>query len=162
MTGLVKTRPQSNLTEPAPNPRRRFRDVLVGAHQHEPALTHSEGKPMVASWLQDSLTELEEALENAANSGITEPESATIEKARRVLEKIHEAAPRIYMVYLMPNGAIAIDTRGAKPDGAFITLDGDGTAYCSGEVGGKHWHKKYARSEDLPDHILLDELKKLS
>ena len=120
-----------------------------------------EDKPTTTSWLQDSLADLEEALENAANSGIPKPAPTTVAEARRVLEKIHKAAPRIYLVYLMPNGAIAIDTRGVKPDGAFITLDDDGAAYCSGEIDGKHWHKKYAKSQDLPDRPLLGELKKL-
>jgi hypothetical protein len=163
MTDLVKSRPQNTtLREPMPIAfSRRLRVVSIGTHQNVPAFTHSEGKRTAASWLQDSLTELEEALENAANSGIPKPEPATVEEARRVLGKIHEAAPRIYIVSLMPNGAIAIDTRGPKPDGAFITLDSDGTAYCSGEIGGKHWHKKYRRTEDLPDNTLLDELRKL-
>ena len=163
MTDLVKNRPQSTaLRESAPKVfPRRPRVVLFDAHQNLSEFIHADGKPTAAWWLQDSLTELEEALENATDSGIPKPELETVAEARRVLEKLHEEAPRAYMVYLMPSGSIAIDTRGPKPDGAFVTLNSDGTAYCSGEIGGKHWHKKYRRSEDLPDYILLDELRKL-
>ena len=134
---------------------------LAEVHHNVSAFTHPDGKPARASWLQDSLKELNQALENATDSGSPKPEPEVVEEARRVLQKIHERAPRAYMVYLMPSGSIAMDTRGPKPDGAFITLDSDGTAYCSGEIGGKHWYKKYRSSEDLPDHILLDELRKL-
>ena len=163
MTSLVKNRPQSTtLREPAPSVfPRRLRDALAEVHQNVTEFTHPDGKPAVASWLQDSLTELNQALANATDSGSPKPEPEVVEEARRVLQKIHEGVPRAYMVYLMPSGSIAIDTRGPKPDGAFITLDSDGTAYCSGEIGGKHWYKKYRSSEDLPDHILLDELRKL-
>ncbi len=117
--------------------------------------------PPTADMLRNALTELREALENAPNAEIPEPEPAIVEEAQRILREIHRAAPRIYMVSLMPDGTIAIDTRGTKPDGAFITLSNNGTAYCSRETGGKHWRKKYARSECLPDRILLDELKRL-
>ena len=163
MTSLIKNTPQS--TAPRDSALsvfpRRSRAVLFDEHQNLSDVIHPYGKPTTASWLQDSLAELAEALENATDSGVPKPEPETVEAARRVIEKLHEEAPRAYMVYLMPSGSIAIDTRGPKPDGAFITLDGDGTAYCSGEISGKHWYKKYRSIEGLPDNALLEELRKL-
>ena len=163
MTSLVKTKPQRTTLRESTETvfHRRLRDVSIEVVQSALEFTHSEGKPVTASRLQDSLTELKETIENAIGSGGPKPEPEVVQEAQRVLQKIHEEAPRVYMVYLMPSGSIAIDTRGPKPDGAFITLDSDGTAYCSGEVGGKHWHKRYKSSEDLPDNVLLDELRKL-
>ena len=65
------------------------------------------------------------------------------------------------MVYLMPNGSIALDTRATKPDGVFITLTANGSAYCSGRTKGEWWRQRYDASRMLPDETLLREVEKL-
>ena len=84
-----------------------------------------------------------------------------VQEAIRLIRALHSQVPREYMVYLMPNGSIAIDTRGAKPDGAFITLTVDGSAFCSSRSKGNPWRQRYDASRMLPDETLLDKLRSL-
>ena len=65
-----------------------------------------------------------------------------IAKAHRVLEGL-AAEPGEYMLYPMPDGSLALDTRGEGTNGALIVLNTDGTVCCSGENRGKHWHLDY-------------------
>ena len=111
--------------------------------------------------LQQSLAELQEAVATAADSDIPKPNPEVIQEATRLISTLHEQAPREYLVYLMPNGSIAIDTRATKPDGAFITLSADGSAYCSSRRKGESWRQRYDASGMLPDETLLENLRNL-
>ena len=92
---------------------------------------------------------------------ISAPSDEIVEKARQILINLHEMAPRTYRVYLMPDGAIALDTRGQKPDGALIALNTDGSACCSGELKRNDWHIDYSPNDTLPDEELVNELLKI-
>ncbi len=111
--------------------------------------------------LQQSLTNLKEAVATATEPDIPQPIPEVIQEAKRLISALHEQAPREYLVYLMPNGSIAIDTRATKPDGAFITLPADGSAYCSGRTKGEWWRQRYDASTMLPDETLLQKLRSL-
>ena len=111
--------------------------------------------------LKKSINDLNEVLTLAEEEeGPTPPESIVI-KARSILEGLCSKAPRKYMVYLMPDGAVAIDTRGVGNDGALMTLNNNGTVCCSGEKNGRDWHHDYSDSNPLDDPVLLRELNEL-
>lgn len=105
-----------------------------------------------------SLNDLKEALNSAAEEGGIIPPQHTVDQARTIIRGLHSKAPRRYSVYLMPNGAIAIDTRGRKPDGALLTVNEDGTVCHSGEKDGQRWHRDYVDQAPLSDPNLLMEL----
>jgi hypothetical protein len=111
--------------------------------------------------LQQSLDELNEAVATAAESEIPEPNPYVVQEAIRLITALHSHMPREYVVYLMPIGSIAIDTRGTKPEGAFITLNANGSAFCSSRRRGESWHKRYDASGILPDETLLEKLRSL-
>ncbi len=111
--------------------------------------------------LQRSLQDLGEALVSAQEENRITPPDRIVIKAQDILTSLHQKAPREYIVYLMPDGAIAIDTRGKKPDGALIALNTDGTMCCSGEKEGTDWHFDYDDPNSLPDSNLLRELREL-
>ena len=112
--------------------------------------------------LQQSLAELKEAVVAATESDILQPNPEVVQEATRLISALYEQVPREYLVYLMPNGSVAIDTRGTKPDGAFITLPADGSAYCSGRTKGEWWRQRYDVSTMLPDETLLEKLRSLN
>jgi hypothetical protein len=127
----------------------------VQAHQADTPSSVSSGD------LLRSLDELSEAVAAASESEIPVPDTDIVQEAARLIRALHSQAPREYMVYLMPNGSIAIDTRGARPDGAFITLSADGSAFCSSRSKGGPWRQRYEASGILPDETLLDRLRSL-
>ena len=97
----------------------------------------------------------------ASEFGIPEPSAPLNEEVRRILWDLGSVTSGRCLVYLMPDGAVAVDVRGKRPDGIFIGIRGDGSAHCSGETDGKVWRKTYASSQELPDDTLLDELWRL-
>ena len=119
-----------------------------------PSSEHTRG-------LEKSLNDLEEVLTLAEEEESPTPPQPIIEKARRILTDLHSKAHRKYMVYLMPDGAIAMDTRGVGTDGALIALNNNGTVCCSGEKDGRDWHRDYTDSNPLDDPDLLRELNEL-
>ena len=127
----------------------------VQAHQADTPSSVSSGD------LLRSLDELSEAVAAASESEIPVPDTDIVQEAARLIRALHSQAPREYMVYLMPNGSIAIDTRGTRPDGAFITLSADGSAFCSSRSKGGPWRQRYEASGILPDETLLDKLRSL-
>ena len=111
--------------------------------------------------LVDAITQWSELAAAAHEFSIEPPDAERCREALKVLVHICSERPRPYMVYLMENRSIAIDTRGHKPDGILLTLRPDGSAFCTGELGGKTWRKLYPDSAALPDQDLLDEIAKL-
>ena len=114
-----------------------------------------------SSLLKNSLNDLQEVLALADEEGSPKPPNQIIDKAEALLETVHSKAPRKYMVYLMPDGDIAIDTRGVGADGALIALNTNGTVCCSGEKDNHHWHLDYPDSNPLDDPNLLRKLNEL-
>ena len=102
-----------------------------------------------------------ELAETADEFGICRPSDALVDDARRVFGALYWKNSGACLIYLMPDGAVAIDIRGNSPDGILIRLKPDGSAHCSGEVGGKFWRKAYSSAGVLPDSTVLDELVKL-
>ena len=114
-----------------------------------------------ASGLESSLNDLKEVLSLAEKEESPTPSQDLITKAKALLEIVHSKAPRKYMVYLMPDGDIAIDARGVGTDGALIALNTNGTVCCSGEKDGHHWHLDYHDSNPLDYPNLLRKLNEL-
>ena len=112
--------------------------------------------------LADAITQRSELDVAAHEFSIAPPPAERQQEALRVLVNMCSERPRPYMVYLMENGSIAIDTRGQRPDGILVTLQPDGSAFCSGELDGRAWRKSYPDSTVLPDQALLEEIAKLS
>lgn len=111
--------------------------------------------------LVDAITQWSELGVTAHEFGIDPPATEISREALRVLVHMCSERPRPYMVYLMENGSIAIDTRGERPDGILVTLRPDGSAFCTGELGGKTWRKPHPDSAVLPDQDLLEEIARL-
>ena len=86
------------------------------------------------------------------------PSESLVAEARRVAWKLRNDVPKSCTVYLMPDGAVAVDIRGKRPDGILIILKEDGSAHCSGEIERKAWRKPYPSVQNVPDDALLDEL----
>ena len=108
--------------------------------------------------LANSFDDLNEALKSAKEEGEAIPPRHTVVQARTIIRELHSAVPRDYSAYLMPDGAIAIDTRGRKPDGALVTVNTDGTVCYSGEKDGQKWHRDYVGLDLLSDPKLVVEL----
>lgn len=119
---------------------------------------------LIPDWLEDvpelanSFDDLNEALKSAREEGEVIPPRHTVVQARTIIRGLHSAVPRTYSVYLMPDGAIAIDTRGRKPDGALFSVNTDGTVCYSGEIDGQKWHRDYVGLDLLSDPKLVVEL----
>ena len=111
--------------------------------------------------LVDAITQWSELDVIAHEFGIAPPAAERQREALRVLVNMCSERPRPYMVYLMENGSIAIDTRGERPDGILVILRPDGSAFCSGELEGRTWRTSYPDSAVLPDQALLEEIAKL-
>ena len=111
--------------------------------------------------LVDAITQWSELDVTAQEFGIEPPSTERSREALRVLVHMCIERPRPYLVYLMENASIAIDTRGERPDGILVTLRPDGSAFCTGELGGKTWRKPYPDGTALPDQDLLEEIAKL-
>lgn len=111
--------------------------------------------------LDRSLNDLQEALQWAKAEDSAIPPQRIIERAREILADIHDKVPRKYAVYLMPDGAIAIDTRGVGTDGALIVLHIDGTVCSSGEKDSRFWHIDRTGCNPMDDPDLLKELREL-
>ena len=97
----------------------------------------------------------------AEEFGISSPSDSLVGEVRRIAWKLRAQATREFSLYLMPDGAVAVDIRGKRPDGVFIRIKEEGSAHCSGELEGKVWRKPYSSSRDIPDDSLLDELYRL-
>ena len=111
--------------------------------------------------LVEAITQWSELDVTAHELGIEPPSTERRREALRVLVHMCNERPRPYMVYLMENGSISIDARGQRPDGILVALRPDGSAFCTGELGGKTWRKSYSDSAVLPDQDLLEEIAKL-
>ena len=118
----------------------------------------SGDSPQLSRDLEGQLSDLPEA---AAEFGIPEPSASLVEEARRILSELWPGSAVKRLVYLMPDGSLAVDIRGKRPDGIFISVREYGSAHCSGETEGKVWRKTYPSSQELPDDTLLDELWRL-
>ena len=122
---------------------------------------------LIPDWLEDvpelasSFDDLNEALKSAKEEGEAIPPRHTVVLARTIIRGLHSAVPRAYSAYLMPDGAIAIDTRGRKPDGALFSINTDGTVCYSGEKNGQKWHRDYVGLDLLSDPKLMVELREL-
>ena len=111
--------------------------------------------------LESSINDINEALTLAQEEDRPIPPQHIVVKALDILTNLHQKTSRDYFVYLMHDGAIAIDTRGPKPDGDFIALNINGSVCCSGEKGGQHWHLDYLNSNQLYESILIEKLNEL-
>ena len=100
----------------------------------QPAVKRSSSGnyPLLSGDLEGQLSDLPEA---AAEFGIPEPSASLVEEARRILSELWPGSAVKRLVYLMPDGSLAVDIRGKRPDGIFIGVRGDGSAQCSGEIG---------------------------
>ncbi len=97
----------------------------------------------------------------ASEFGIPKPSDSLVDEVRRIVWGLQTWTPKGYFLYLMPDGSVAVDIRGIRPDGIFISVKDDGSAHCSGESAGKVWHKPYPSSREIPDDALLDEISRL-
>ena len=118
----------------------------------------SGAPPLLSRDLEEQFLDLQVA---ADEFGIPKPSASLVEETRRILQELRPGISGRCLVYLMPDGAVAVDVRGRRPDGIFISIREDGTARCSGEIEGKVWRKPYASSREVPNDDLLDELFKL-
>ena len=105
--------------------------------------------------------DLDGALNEAMEEGRSIPSSELIQRAESVIQRLYKTVPRQYSMYLMPEGEIAIDTRGTKPNGVLIILDELGRASCSGEQNQVFWQQNYVNGDQVPDGELLHRLREL-
>ena len=116
------------------------------------------GFPRLSAGLEEQILDLPVT---AAEFGIPAPPGSLVEEVRRIVWRLQTWTPKGCLLYVMPDGTVAVDIRGRRPDGIFISIRDDGSAHCSGEMEGKIWRKTYTSSQKLPDANLLDELWRL-
>ena len=120
--------------------------------------SHKQGQQVyLPQRLQEQVLDLQGSAEEW---GIPSPSRTLVEEARRIAWELHKFAGE-FSLYLMPDGAVAIDIRGKRLDGIFIGIKEDGSAHCSGELDGRVWRKPYLSSRNVPDADLLSKLYRL-
>ncbi len=88
--------------------------------------------PTTATWLEESLNELEECSACAVDEGLEEPSELGLTKARKLLEIVSTRITDRPDIYPMDEGSIAIDFRNAESKSGVLFLvehDGSGVLF---------------------------------
>lgn len=104
--------------------------------------------------LAEALRDLAGAIEEADENGFDRPPHAALDTARSVLRKVHGVSPRIYFVYPMPEGDIAVDAPGKVGQSVILFCDASGRVTCCVNRQGNWQSKEYPDVDSLPDPFL--------
>lgn len=107
--------------------------------------------------LRAALSDLDEAVTDAAEEGFPRPTGDAIQNARRLLTQMYAIAPRRFEVYPTADGEIALDLPNER--GSVILLcDSRGGALCLVNANGVQCRARYSTATSLPDGFLREAL----
>ena len=112
--------------------------------------------------LNDALSDLREARDEALEDGFPLPSAIAVENATRLLRQMYRILPCRFEVYPTPDGEIAIDAPGGHGQSVILYCKAEGGALCLVNIGGKHRHAGYSHASYLPDNFLRDALAELT
>ena len=135
---------------------RRADSVAVGRPGEltaEPNATDEESQDP----LRAALSDLDEAVTDAAEEGLPRPTDDAIQSARRLLTQMYAIAPQRFEVYPTADGEIALDLPHER--GSVILLcDSRGGALCLVNANGVQRRARYSTATSLPDGFVREAL----
>ncbi len=108
--------------------------------------------------LPDALRELYEVQSEARSDGGIVPDDDAVERAKRVLMAMYRISPRLYAVYPMDDGEIAIDAATKYGTSLVVLCNPDGSAQCLTYIGEEYRTKEYSDTGILPDDFIQQAL----
>ena len=110
--------------------------------------------------LRAALSDLDEAVTEAAEEGFPKPTDDATQSARRLLTQMYAIAPQRFEVYPTADGEIALDLSNER--GSVILLcDSRGGALCLVNANGVQRRARYSTATSLPDGFLREALLEL-
>ena len=107
--------------------------------------------------LRAALSDLDEAVTDAAEEGFPRPTDDAIQSARRLLTQMYAIAPQRFEVYPTADGEIALDLPNER--GSVILLcDPRGGALCLVNANGVQRRARYSTATSLPDGFVREAL----
>ena len=107
--------------------------------------------------LRAALSDLDEAVTDAAEEGFPRPTDEAIQSARRLLTQMYAIAPQRFEVYPTADGEIALDLPHER--GSVILLcDSRGGALCLVNANGVQRRARYSTATSLPDGFVREAL----
>ena len=107
--------------------------------------------------LRAALSDLDEAVTDAAEEGFPRPTRDAIQSARRLLTQMYAIAPQRFEVYPTADGEIALDLPNER--GSVILLcDSRGGALCLVNANGVQRRARYSTAASLPDGFVREAL----
>jgi DNA-damage-inducible protein J len=107
--------------------------------------------------LRAALSDLDEAVTDAAEEGFPRPTDDAIQSARRLLTQMYAIAPQRFEVYPTADGEIALDLPHER--GSVILLcDSRGGALCLVNANGVQRRARYSTATSLPDGFVREAL----
>ena len=135
---------------------RRADSVAVGRPGEltaEPNATDEESQDP----LRAALSDLDEAVTDAAEEGFPRPTDDAIQSATRLLTQMYAIAPQRFEVYPTADGEIALDLPHER--GSVILLcDSRGGALCLVNANGVQRRARYSTATSLPDGFVREAL----
>lgn len=111
--------------------------------------------------LVEALGDLQTAPIEADGLDFPLPETGTLMHAEKVLRRLYEIVPRLYYVYPMDPGDIAIDAPGANGQSAIFYCYPDESVYCCVNLRGNVVTTVCKSLGDFPDPRVRDALVKM-
>ena len=111
-----------------------------------------------ADILEESLQELAEVRDYAAEDGLDIPSEIASANAERLLKAMYAISPRRFGVYPAPDGYVAIDARGINDRGMVVLCGSAGEAACFVTIDGERRRARYSTARQLPDSFIRDAL----
>ncbi len=108
--------------------------------------------------LAEALRELSEVTDYAKEDGMDIPSETAFANAERLLRDLYDFSPRVYSVYPIPDGYIAIDARGAGSNIAVLMCGSDGSALFVRVINGESRRIRYPTTGELPDEFIREAL----
>ena len=108
--------------------------------------------------LPGALCELYEVQSAARSDGGTVPGGHAVDKAKSILMDMYRISPRLYAVYPMPDGEIAIDAATRYGTSLVVLCNPDGSAQCLTYIGEEYRTKEYPDTGTLPDDFIRKAL----
>ena len=110
--------------------------------------------------LRAALSDLDEAVTDAAEEGFPRPTDDAIQSARRLLTQMYAIAPQRFEVYPTADGEIALDLPNER--GSVILLcDSRGGALCLVNANGVQRRARYSTATSLPDGFVREAFTEL-
>ena len=163
--------PRSSSRIVGPDDRNRFSEIQSGVERNTTAIPEVYVESMLpieevlvrdfevyAPDLTDALRELYDVQCEARSDGGVVPDDDAVERAKRILMDMYRISPRLYAVYPMDDGEIAIDAATKYGTSLVVLCNPDGSAQCLTYIGEEYRTKEYPDTGTLPDDFIRKAL----